>query len=131
MATKRTIRVKGRIKFLTNSIKKRRKVKGKGVPSGIKCERNLLGKLIKLNKILVTQVVRERNNITLTCDERGKIKENTEKKFTLKSTKIQVKKIKWEDLLKDFLFSEEKKDAKFDSLALKISPYKVITLNWV
>lgn len=45
LATNRTIKVIGRIIFLTNSIKKSKKVKGRGVPSGIKWNKNFFKEL--------------------------------------------------------------------------------------
>lgn len=69
LATNRTIRVIGRIKFLVTSIKNNKKVKIKGVPSGIKWERVFLGELKIENIIIINHIVKEVKNIILTCEE--------------------------------------------------------------
>lgn len=73
LATSRTIRVIGRIKFLISSIKKSKKVKGKGVPSGIKWYKDLFIELIKEKIIILDQILNEKKNMILTWEEKGKL----------------------------------------------------------
>ena len=60
-AIKRTLNVIGRIILLISSIKKSNLTKAKGVPSGIKCIRNLFKELPRENIRNVTQIPKEKN----------------------------------------------------------------------
>lgn len=61
LAIKRTLKVKGRIKFLINSIINMKKIKSKGVPKGIIWITNPLKDFTKLNKFKLNHNEKDKN----------------------------------------------------------------------
>lgn len=77
--------------LLTSSIRKSKIVKGSGVPSGIKWDKNPLKFLTREKITNLNQIPRETQKTEEIWEDKGKLKEKTEKKLT-KMIRIKVEK---------------------------------------